>query len=157
MALAGYARHKLALLGVWEMPFFSSSTGLTRTLLGGWQLAGSAIFQTGNPINVTRGGAFPSGDFNADGNGGDRPNAPASTVKQSGWSQEEYLAGSSRWPTSGAGGWAERRLVRNAFAAPYADVNLSPEEVQRHGRVNAPRVDAFNAFNRVNLLDRTWI
>ena len=48
-AIAGYdVRHKLALLGVWEMPFFKDSTGVTRTLLGGWQIAGSAIFQTGN-------------------------------------------------------------------------------------------------------------
>ena len=32
-AIAGYdVRHKLALVGVWEMPFFKNSTGLTRTL-----------------------------------------------------------------------------------------------------------------------------
>ena len=36
-AIAGYdVRHKLALLGVWELPFFNNSTGLTRTILGGW-------------------------------------------------------------------------------------------------------------------------
>ena len=75
-AIAGYdVRHKLALLGVWEMPFFKDNTGLTRTLLGGWQIAGSAIFQTGNPINITRGGSFPTGDYNADGNGGDDQHA----------------------------------------------------------------------------------
>ena len=55
-AIAGYdVRHKLALLGVWEMPFFKDNTGLTRTILGGWQIAGSAILQTGNPINITQG------------------------------------------------------------------------------------------------------
>ena len=58
-AIAGYdVRHKLALVGVWEMPFLKNNTGLTKTLLGGWQLAGSAIFQSGNPINITRGGRF---------------------------------------------------------------------------------------------------
>ena len=157
-ALAGYdVRHKLALLGVWEMPFFSSSTGLTRTLLAGWQLAGSAIFQTGNPINVTRGGAFPTGDFNADGNGGDRPNAPASTVKQSGWSQDEYLNGIFKVtdfpvPAPGQNG----NLVRNAYRGPgYADVSLSVSKTFAvTPRVNTEfRVDAFNAFNRVNLSD----
>ena len=93
-ALAGYdVPHKLALVGLWEMPFFKDHTGLVRTLFGGWQIAGSAILQAGNPINVTNGAAFPTGDFNADGNGGDRPNAPASDVKTSGWSVDEYLAG----------------------------------------------------------------
>jgi hypothetical protein len=157
-AIAGYdVRHKLAFVGVWEMPFFSSSTGLTRTLLGGWQLAGSAILQTGNPINVTNSAAFPRGDFNADGNGGDRPNAPASSVKQSGWSQEEYLAGifkAADFPVPAAG--QNGNLVRNAFRGPgYADVSLSlSKKFNVTARVNAElRVDAFNAFNRVNLSD----
>jgi hypothetical protein len=157
-SVAGYdVRHKLALIGVWEMPFFSSSTGLTRQVLWGWQLAGSAIFQTGNPINVTKGGAFPSGDFNADGNGGDRPNAPASSVKQSGWSQEEYLAGIflvSDFPVPAAG--QNGNLVRNAFRGPgYADVSLSiSKKFNVTARVNAElRFDAFNALNRVNLSD----
>ncbi len=157
-AIAGYdVRHKLALLGVWEIPFFNNSTGLTRTFLGGWQLAGSAIFQTGNPINITRGGSFPSGDYNADGNGGDRPNAPASTVKTSGWSQEEYLAGifkASDFPAPQPG--QNGNLVRNAYRGPgYADVSLSvSKKFQMTARVTAElRMDAFNALNRVNLSD----
>jgi hypothetical protein len=157
-ALAGYdVRHKLALVGVWEMPFFKSNTGLTKTVLGGWQIAGSAIFQTGNPINVTRGGAFPNGDFNADGNGGDRPNTPTGGVKTSGWSQEEYLAGIFRvadFPVPAAG--QNGNLVRNAYRGPgYADVSLSlSKRFAVTPKVNTEvRVDAFNAFNRVNLSD----
>ena len=43
-AIAGYdATHKISIVGLWELPFFRSSTGRTQTLLGGWQLAGSAI------------------------------------------------------------------------------------------------------------------
>jgi hypothetical protein len=69
-------------------------------VLGGWQFAGSAIFQTGSPINVTNGAAFPRGDYNADGS----------------------LSLSKKF-------------------------ELSP-------RVSAEvRLDAFNAFNRVNLAD----
>ena len=157
-ANAGYdVRHKLALVGLWEMPFFRSGTGLAHKLLGGWQLAGSAIMQTGNPINVTNSAAFPRGDFNADGSGGDRPNAPASGVKTSGWSQEEYLTGIFRVadfpvPAPGTNG----NLVRNAFRGPgYADVSLS---VSKRFNVTPKfntevRVDAFNALNRVNLSD----
>jgi hypothetical protein len=157
-SVAGYdVRHKLALLGVWEMPFFKDRTGVTKAVLGGWQLAGSAIFQTGNPINITNGASYPTGDFNADGNGGDRPNAPSSDVKQSGWSQEEYLAGIFRAadfprPAPGTNG----NLRRNAFRGPgYADVSLSLSKAfNLTARLNAEfRVDAFNAFNRVNLSD----
>jgi len=159
-ALAGYdVTHKLALAGVWEMPFFRNHTGLTRTLLGGWQIAGSAILQSGNPINVTNSAAFPRGDFNADGNAGDRPNAPTGNIKTSGWSQEEYLAGifkASDFPVPAPG--TNGNLVRNAYRGPgYADVSLSlSKKFMLTARVNAEfRVDAFNAFNRVNLSDPT--
>ncbi|MET0216113.1 MAG: hypothetical protein ABW292_24095, partial [Vicinamibacterales bacterium] len=159
-ALAGYdVTHKLALAGVWEMPFFRNHTGLTRTLLGGWQLAGSAILQSGNPINVTNSAAFPRGDFNADGNAGDRPNAPTGNIKTSGWSQEEYLAGifkASDFPVPAPG--TNGNLVRNAYRGPgYADVSLSlSKKFMLTARVNAEfRVDAFNAFNRINLSDPT--
>jgi hypothetical protein len=157
-AVAGYdVRHKLALVGVWELPFFSTRSGPVRTALGGWQLAGSAIFQTGTPLNVTNSAAFPNGDYNADGNGGDRPDAPAASVKQRGWSQEEYLAGifkASDFPKPAPG--QNGNLVRNAFRGPgYIDVSLSlSKKFSLSSRVNAEfRLDAFNALNRVNLSD----
>jgi hypothetical protein len=155
-AIAGYdVPHKLALVGLWEMPFFRTSTGLTRALLGGWQLAGSAIMQAGNPISVTNSAAFPNGDFNADGSGGDRPNAPASGVKTSGWSVDEYLTGifrASDFPRPDRG--ANGNLPRNAYRGPgYADVSLSLSKRFRvTARINTEvRIDAFNALNRVNL------
>lgn len=155
-AIAGYdVPHKLALVGLWEMPFFRNSGGMTQKLLGGWQLAGSAILQAGNPINVTHGGTFPTGDFNADGSGGDRPNTPAAGVRTSGWSVDEYLAGIFRAadfpvPARGTNG----NLVRNAYRGPgYADVSLSlSKRFNVTGRMNTEvRIDAFNALNRVNL------
>jgi Carboxypeptidase regulatory-like domain/TonB dependent receptor len=157
-SVAGYdAEHKLALAGVWEMPFLKGSDGLTKTFLSGWQLAGSAIFQTGTPINVTHGGAFPNGDFNADGSGGDRPNAPDPSIKQSGWSRDEYLNGIFKTtdfprPAPGTNG----NLPRNAYRGPgYADVSLSlSKKFELTPTASAEfRVDAFNAFNRVNLSD----
>ena len=157
-ALAGYdVRHKLALVGVWELPFFKGSTSLTSKLLGGWQLAGSAIFQTGNPINITNGAAFPRGDFNADNNGGDRPNTPTADIKTGGWDKDEYLNGifkATDFPVPAAG--TNGTLVRNAYRGPgYADVSLSlSKRFAITTRVNTEfRVDAFNAFNRVNLSD----
>jgi hypothetical protein len=140
---------------LWEMPFFKNRGGITQKLLGGWQLAGSAILQAGNPINVTHGGTFPAGDFNGDGSGGDRPNTPAAGIKTSGWSVDEYLTGIFRAsdfpvPVRGTNG----NLVRNAYRGPgYADVSLSlSKRFNIAGRYNTEvRVDAFNALNRVNL------
>ena len=37
---------------VYDLPFFSKSTGLMKTLLGGWQLSGITTSQSGVPINI---------------------------------------------------------------------------------------------------------
>jgi len=37
---------------VWELPFFASSGGLRKTLLGGWQLNGIYILESGRPFSV---------------------------------------------------------------------------------------------------------
>jgi hypothetical protein len=157
-AVAGYdVTHKLALAGVWQLPFFKSSTGFTHGALAGWQLAGSAILQTGTPINITTSATYPTGDFNADNNGGDRPNAPASGVKTGGWTNNEYLRGiflASDFPKPAPG--QNGNLARNAYRGPgYADVSLSlSKKFELTPKVSAEvRLDAFNAFNRVNLSD----
>jgi Carboxypeptidase regulatory-like domain len=156
-AVAGYdVTHKLSFVAMWEMPFFRNSAGLTRTLLGGWQLQGYGIFQTGNPINVTNSAAYPAGDYNADNNAGDRPNAP-SGVKTSGWSNDEYLAGifkASDFPRPAAG--TNGNLPRNAYRGPgFSEVSLSlAKKFALSGSLNAEvRLDAFNVFNTVNLGD----
>jgi hypothetical protein len=157
-ALASYdATHKLAMVGLWELPFFRNQQGLTRTLLGGWQLAGSAILQSGNPINITNGAAFPRGDFNADGNAGDRPDAPAAGIKTSGWSKDEYLTGIfavSDFPVPAPG--LNGNLRRNAYRGPgYIDfsLSLSKKFAMKDKWSGEFRLDAFNALNRVNLAD----
>jgi hypothetical protein len=156
--VAGYdATHKVAIVGLWELPFFRNDTGLMRTLLGGWQLAGSSILQSGSPLNVVHNGSFPTGDFNGDGSGGDRPNAPADSVKQSGWSNDEYLSGIfkvSDFPRPAPG--QNGNLVRNAYRGPgFIDVSLSLSKkfVVSNRWTGEFRLDAFNALNRVNLGD----
>src|SRR5262249_24788143 len=59
--LAGFdVRHRLNLVGVWNMPFFKQkgSMPVAHWLLGGWQLSGLAIFDNGTPLTVTNGAAF---------------------------------------------------------------------------------------------------
>lgn len=65
-------RHSLAVSYVYALPLFKGS-GLTHTLLGGWQASGITIAQTGQPFSVTN-GTF--GDSAGVGNGvgtGSRP------------------------------------------------------------------------------------
>jgi hypothetical protein len=108
-------------------------------------------------LNVVNNAAFPRGDFNADGNGGDRPNVPAESVKQSGWSNSEYLSGIFRvadFPTPAPG--QNGNLPRNAFRGPgFIDVSLSlSKKFVVNGKWSGEfRLDAFNALNRVNLSD----
>ena len=47
-------RHNLSLSYVYGLPFFKGS-GLTHTMLGGWQVSGITVVQTGTPFTVTNG------------------------------------------------------------------------------------------------------
>jgi hypothetical protein len=67
-------RHNFAISYIWALPFFKGSSGLTHTLLGGWQLSGITVAQTGTPVSVTNNGTY--GDNAGVGNGlgtGSRP------------------------------------------------------------------------------------
>jgi hypothetical protein len=159
-ALAGFdVSQKLSIAGVWDIPFLKRGEGLTRKLLGGWKLAGTAILQTGNPMTVVTGAPWPAGDYNADGVNGDRPNAPAAGVKQSGWERSEFQSGIFRvsdfpLPQPGTNGY----LGRNTYRGPgYAQVDLSLSKAFAFTeRISSQlRLDAFNAFNRVNLNNPT--
>jgi Carboxypeptidase regulatory-like domain len=48
-------RHVFSLSYIYDLPFFKGS-GLTHTLLGGWQWSGITLIQTGTPFSVTNGG-----------------------------------------------------------------------------------------------------
>jgi len=66
-------RHSLSVSYVYGLPFFKSA-GLSHTLLGGWQVSGITIAQTGLPFTVTNGTTY--GDNAGVGNGvgtGSRP------------------------------------------------------------------------------------
>jgi hypothetical protein len=66
-------RHNLAISYVYGLPFFKGS-GLTHTALGGWQISGITIAQTGTPFSVTNGTDFGDAAGVANGVGtGSRP------------------------------------------------------------------------------------
>jgi carboxypeptidase family protein/TonB-dependent receptor-like protein len=67
-------RHSLAISYIYAFPFFKGGGGMTEKALGGWQVSGITIAQTGNPFSVTNGTTF--GDNAGVGNGvgtGSRP------------------------------------------------------------------------------------
>ncbi len=67
-------RHSVAISYVYAFPLFKNGSGLSHTVLGGWQVSGITVAQTGTPFSVTNGTAY--GDNAGVGNGvgtGSRP------------------------------------------------------------------------------------
>jgi hypothetical protein len=148
-------RQRLSFSGIWELPFLKTCSSTLCKVAGGWQLSGYGILEEGQPMNVTIGGSYPNGDFNADNTGGDRPNAPASSLKRSGFTQQEFLTGIfavADFPRPAAG--TVGNLGRNAFRAPgfaRADFALAKNFPIHDTITGSLRLEGFNAFNRVNL------
>ncbi|MDQ1471763.1 MAG: hypothetical protein QOJ99_3243 [Bryobacterales bacterium] len=148
---------RASFLGVWEIPFFKGQRGPAGMLLGGWQLSGTMIMQSGLPLSVTNTAPYPKGDFNADGTGGDRPNNPAATVRLDRYQISDYLTGIFRasdfpTPTLGANG----NLGRNTFRGPgyiQTDASLSKKFAITERIGLGLRLDACNVPNRKNLLE----
>ena len=151
-------RHKLAMNFIVELPYRPSNPFL-RATLGGWQLNAISIMQTGTPFTVTCTLAWPRCDFNGDGVNNDRVNLPASGTDLGDPSKDEWLSGvlsAADFTNPAPGTFANQ--PRNAFRGPgYKSVDLSlfknVEFAGLNGRRSTVqiRVEAFNAFNWVNL------
>lgn len=145
---------KLVLVGVWAMPFFKGRTWSYR-LLGGWELSGSTILQSGTPMTVGCSGSYPKCDWNADGASGDRPNAPLTPLQASGYSRQQLLSGifpASAFPTPALG--TDGTLGISTYRGPgFAETDLSlAKKFAATERLSVKlQMDAYNAFNRVNL------
>jgi hypothetical protein len=116
--------------------------------------------QTGQPVTVTSSAIFPTGDWNADGTTSDvRPNAPAPSVQRSDFTRQQYITGMFKAsvfpiPTLGTDG----NLGRNVFRGPgfiEPDLSLSKTFALTEKLALHVKMDAYNAINRVNLLQPT--
>ncbi len=134
-------------------------TGIGNKVLGGWELAGIAIFQSGLPFSVISTAAYPRGDYNADGFNYDFPNTPSFgnhvSVSRSAFITGLFPASAFPVPTIGQ----EGSLGRNTFNGPgLANVNMNIMKTLRipwfvkEGASFQLRGEIFNLFNRVNLL-----
>ncbi len=128
-----------------------------------WQISTIVTAQSGRPFSVWNGASFRAGgDYNADGGGGavgggfyDRPNTPASGAIKDSFGKSDFLNGlfsPSIFPKPRPGD--DGTLGRNTFRGPrYATVDLSlARSFTVYGENQLQfRIEAFNAFNNVNL------
>jgi hypothetical protein len=45
-------RHRFVTSGVYQLPFFASASGFTKAALGGWEVSGVLILQSGTPFSI---------------------------------------------------------------------------------------------------------
>jgi TonB dependent receptor len=132
-------RHRFAGSFVWDLPFWRD-----RRLLGGWQLAGIAALQTGQPFTVVS-----SVDVNLDGNLTDRLNTTAGVNAVNDGALRYAFPGSlplQRALLADAGN--DGAVGRNTFRALDLAVNkfFRLTEAQRLEL----RAECFNLFNRTH-------
>jgi len=154
--------HRFSTQFLW-LPSLTLNNKVFSQLVNGWQIATIFAMQSGRPFSVWNGAASTAGgDYNRDGGGGavgggfyDRPNAPTTGTIKSSFSQSEFLNGlfpASTFPapTPGQSG----TLGRNTFRGPRysaVDLSLARTFAVREKKQLQVRLEAFNAFNQVNL------
>jgi outer membrane receptor protein involved in Fe transport len=151
------ARHKVSAYGTWILPNHFSNPVL-RSAIGGWQLNGTLVLQSGRPFSVICTNILNC-DYNGDGVGYDRPNTPAFGNTKTGLSRSDYQKGifvPADFPNPNAPDTLGKNgnLGRNTFRGPgYANADASIFKTFSLPRETSLefRAEAFNLFNRVNL------
>jgi hypothetical protein len=146
-ASADDVRNRLAAAYVWDIPFGANLTGLSGTLLNGWQLSGIAILSSGSPIFINQDGDtlnVDSEEIRPNLVAGQDPTLPSS---------ERSIA---RWFNTAAFTRATvtyGNSLRNPVVGPgrkVVDLSLAKAFQIREGQQLQFRLEAFNAFNWVN-------
>jgi hypothetical protein len=143
--------HRFTTSFVWELPVFRNAGGLKRTLLGGWQLNGILLLQSGKPFSVVAGT-----NRSLSGGGGDRADLIGSGAVATYGDQArgQFISkyfDTSRFalPALGTFGTAGRNILQGPG---YADVDMSVFKLFRitESKALALRWEVFNVFNRPN-------
>lgn len=147
-------RHIFNLSYVYDLPFFTSGSGLARTFLGGWQWSGITTASTGTPFTVINGvfpdnagvanGTSSSGSF-PDVIGNPKTNIPAQTP---GPQVAPFLInpGAFAAPRGLTFGNAGRNSLRNPRRTNF-DMALIKNFKIRESMGLEFRAEAFNVFN----------
>jgi hypothetical protein len=151
--------HVFHVHSTWELPILRGRSGWLAGVFGGWQFNTIWNLQSGQLfIPISYGGFGEGGDFNADGQRGERPDRPTGSIAHS-FSTADWLKGVMSaslflLPDSVRAG----NLPRDFFRGPgYARVDAAfvksfPIPIGRSEKANLQlRAEAFNLFNRINL------
>jgi hypothetical protein len=154
-------RHVFTLSYIYDLPFFKGS-GLTHSLLGGWQWSGITVIQTGTPFSVTNAGdgiAIPGDNAGvANGTGtNSRPDLigdPNARIPGSGagliggnlFGPLLYNPGAFAAPRGLTFGTAGRNIVRNPRQTNF-DMAIFKHFPVREAMSFEFRAEAFNVFN----------
>jgi hypothetical protein len=145
-------RHRVVLNWSFEAP--SPKNGALKHLLGGWQLNAITVYQSGFPLNVFCGAAYPTCDFNADGTNNDRMDSTVFPSGRGGGSNDDYLNGLFRREDFSRPSGQVSNIQRNSFRGPSyfsTDLSLFKNITLGNDRMIQLRVEAFNVLDRVNL------
>ncbi len=150
-------RHILSVNYVYKLPFFANP-GLTHTLLGGWEIAGTAIFQAGTIVNngsVTNQGTSLSVGYDTIGLGGGYTNRPDVVKKihyvrqQNEWfDQSAFAAPTPAWAGSLTQGFGNARkdVVTGPRRTNFNTSLYKAFAITERARFEL-RFESFNTFN----------
>ncbi len=141
-------RQTLVLNYIYSLPFFRKATGLTGSLLGGWQLSGITLMETGLPLNPT----LSYDNLGLGGNATDRPNIVSpvsypSTVTQ--WFNTASFAA----PPSLAFGSAQEGAIRGPGRINFNLQMYKNFRLPREGSNLKFGAEFYNAFNHTQFHD----
>jgi hypothetical protein len=149
-------RHVFSLSYIYDLPFFKGS-GLTHTLLGGWQWSGITLVETGGPFTVTNGGdGVVPGDNAGVANGtgtSSRPDLigdPNTRIPDSGATSSFgpllYNPGAFAAPRGLTFGNAGRNIVHNPRQVNFDMALFKSFPIHESVKLEF-RAEAFNVFN----------
>ncbi len=148
-------RHMLNVGYIYDLPFFRK-TGITHSLLGGWQYSGIATFATGTPLTVTNGTTY--GDNAGVGNGvgtgsyvdvvgNASANIPGvGELAGASYSKFAYNPGAFAIPTGLTFGDSGRDDLRNPGRVNF-DMAMFKHFAIKEDMAFEFRAEAFNVFN----------
>ncbi|HEY3740372.1 MAG TPA: carboxypeptidase-like regulatory domain-containing protein [Bryobacteraceae bacterium] len=142
---SGYDRTSIALVNfIYDIPFFRhSSSMLAKSVLGGWELSGIVVMESGEPLNITLGG--PQGS-NGLANATNRPDLSGG-VSYPG-SVTQFFSGNFSLPAIGQWGNLGKGVVRGPGRNNW-NTSLFKSFVLNEARGSRfeLRVESFNTWN----------